>query len=267
MHPISRGFEAWEICLATAFTLWLLHIALSAWATIQEDGGLLPIVFSTLRSIPPVKAYIKQEKAKISEGIRESRRKAVNTTAGPEGGVEGTVDHHGGNNGDKLKLVKAGTNGTGAKGSGAEGTQIKGAAQSDGPASLPSSSSSSSSSSKALEPFYALPADSRPAGDVLDMLRCAVSAILTSPFHTTSIQSHPLRSINSPPPSPFEKHSDKRLDLTCAWARAAASCPAPFILPATPTAPCWTRPTPCSASQTRCMPTSGPQCGRWRPRS
>ena len=63
MHPylpnspsLSRsGFEAWELILMTALTLWLLHRLAAAWAAIAEDGGLLRLLFSALRSIPPVK--------------------------------------------------------------------------------------------------------------------------------------------------------------------------------------------------------------------
>ena len=172
---LRRGFEAWEICLTTTLALWLLHITLSAWATIQEDGGLLPLVFTTLRSVPPVKAYIKQEKAKISEGIRESRRKAVTATAaaGPEGEVERKVDQDGGNLGGRLIQSKDGPQGSGAESSSAVAAYPDGSASSSSPSSSPPSS-------KALEPFHALPGDSRSAGDVLDLLRCECSQVRSS---------------------------------------------------------------------------------------
>ena len=39
----------------TALALWLLHRLAATWAAIAEDGGVLRLVFSALRSIPPVK--------------------------------------------------------------------------------------------------------------------------------------------------------------------------------------------------------------------
>ena len=57
-HPsphLRSGFEAWELILMTALALWLLHRLAATWAAIAEDGGVLRLVFSALRSIPPVK--------------------------------------------------------------------------------------------------------------------------------------------------------------------------------------------------------------------
>lgn len=40
----------------------------------MEDGGFLRLIFSAIRSIPRVKAYIQNEKDKLRESIRSSRK-------------------------------------------------------------------------------------------------------------------------------------------------------------------------------------------------
>ncbi|GAX84109.1 hypothetical protein CEUSTIGMA_g11532.t1 [Chlamydomonas eustigma] len=88
VNEMLHGFEPWEIFLVSIAACLILLLAQryisSTIHNINEDGGFLPALFSSIRSLPFVQSAVKKEKNKLRTSLLEARSAATHKAQSTE---------------------------------------------------------------------------------------------------------------------------------------------------------------------------------------